>query len=180
MACEINAGYVLGCRDNTGGIRNIYILSGSLTTVDTDPTNDGLITGITGSGGFYTYQITKGTGNFTETTNTSIENGTIVYEQVIEAPFHKMESVLRNQIRVLAKNPAVKLVVETQNGTVDGVGRYFLIGQYNGATLTGGTGTTGTAMSDMNGYTLTFTGMEPEPAREIEDFPAALSGLTIL
>jgi hypothetical protein len=179
MACEISAGYTLGCRDNTGGIRNIYILSGSISGVTLDANDEGLITDIAGSGIWYTYQIVKGTGNFTETTNTSIENGTTVYEQVVEAPFHKMQSVLRNQIRVLAKNSAIKVVVETQNGTVDGIGRYFLIGQFNGATLTGGTGTTGTALSDMNAYTLQFTGMEPEPAREIDDFPNALTGQTI-
>ena len=33
MACEITSGFQLACRDNTGGIKNIYILSGSVSTV---------------------------------------------------------------------------------------------------------------------------------------------------
>ena len=28
--CDITTGFTLGCRDNTGGLKNIYILSGSI------------------------------------------------------------------------------------------------------------------------------------------------------
>jgi hypothetical protein len=28
--CDIVSGFTLGCRDNTGGLKNIYILSGSI------------------------------------------------------------------------------------------------------------------------------------------------------
>ena len=28
--CDITSGFTLGCRDNTGGLKNIYILSGSI------------------------------------------------------------------------------------------------------------------------------------------------------
>ena len=34
MACDITSGFTLGCRDNSGGIKNIYILSGSITSID--------------------------------------------------------------------------------------------------------------------------------------------------
>jgi hypothetical protein len=33
MACDITAGFSLGCRDNAGGIKTLYILSGSVTTI---------------------------------------------------------------------------------------------------------------------------------------------------
>ena len=39
MACDITSGFALGCRDNTGGIKAIYILSGSNLS--------GALTGIT-------------------------------------------------------------------------------------------------------------------------------------
>ena len=43
-----------------------------------------------------------------------------------------------------------------------------------------GAGATGTAFGDLNGYTLTFTSQEPEPASEIDGFAdAILSGITI-
>ena len=179
MACDITSGFTLGCRDNSGGIKNIYILSGSLTTVT--GYENGYITGITGSGEFFKFELAKQTGDFTETINASTENGTVFYEQVANAPFHKMQSSTRNQIKVLAQNPALKVIVETNNGQDDGIGVFFLAGQQNGMTLSGGTGQTGTAFGDLNGYSLTFTGQEPLPASEISgsNLAGVLSGITV-
>jgi len=179
MACDITSGFTLGCRDNSGGIKNIYILSGSIDTVG--GYTNGYITGITGSGVFYKFELAKQTGDFTETINASTENGTVFYEQVINSPFHKMQSSTRNQIKVLAQNPALKVVVETNNGQDDGIGVLFLAGQQNGMTLSGGTGQTGTAFGDLNGYSLTFTGQEPLPASEVSGSSLAdvLDGITV-
>ena len=179
MACDITSGFTLGCRDNSGGIKNIYILSGSLTTVT--GYENGFITGITGSGVFYKFELAKQTGDFTETINASTENGTVFYEQVANAPFHKMQSATRNQIKVLAQNPALKVLVETNNGQDDGIGVFFLAGQQNGMTLSGGTGQTGTAFGDLNGYSLTFTGQEPLPASEVSgsNLTGVLDGITV-
>jgi hypothetical protein len=180
MACDITSGFELECRDSIGGIRNIYILSGSATTVDGD--ENGLISGITGSGTFYRFELQRQSGDYTETINPSDENGTVFYEQVINAPFHKLQSKTRNQVKILAQNPNLKIIVETNNGTDDNVGTFFYIGQKNGALLSGGTGATGTAYGDLNGYTLTFTGREPYPASEIDasdGLAARLSGISV-
>lgn len=179
MSCDITSGFTLGCRDNSGGIKNIYILSGSIDTVE--GYTNGFITAISGSGTFYKFELAKQTGDFTETINASTENGTVFYEQVINSPFHKMQSSTRNQIKVLAQNPALKIAVETNNGQDDGIGVLFLAGQQNGMTLSGGTGQTGTAFGDLNGYSLTFTGQEPLPASEISgsSLSGILSGITV-
>lgn len=178
MACDITSGYTLGCRDNTGGIKNIYILSGSVAGLTGEDV--GLITDISGSGTFYKYELTRQTGDYTETINASLENGTVFYEQAVNAPFHKMASALRNQIKILAQNPNLKVIVETNNGEDSTAGKYFYLGQANGLTLSGGTGATGTAFGDMNGYTLTFTGQEPLPASEItQPLSGSLTGITL-
>ncbi len=179
MACDITSGFTLGCRDNSGGIKNIYILSGSIDTVT--GYENGYITDIDGAGTFYKFELAKQTGDLTETINASTENGTVFYEQVINAPFHKMQSSTRNQIKVLAQNPALKVVVETNNGQDDGIGVLFLAGQQNGMTLSGGTGQTGTAFGDLNGYSLTFTGQEPLPASEVSgsSLEDVLTGITL-
>jgi hypothetical protein len=92
-----------------------------------------------------------------------------------------MQSSTRNQIKILAQNPALKIVVETNNGQDDGIGTLFLVGQQNGATLSGGTGQTGTGFGDLNGYSLTFTGQEPLPASEISgsNLSAVLTGIDV-
>jgi hypothetical protein len=178
--CDITSGFTLGCRDNTGGIKNLFILSGSVDDI-TGSGATGLISAISGSGTFFKFELTRQTGDFTETINGSTENGTVFYEQEVNASFHKMQSATRNQVRLLAKNPALKLIVETNNGSVDGVGKFFLLGEENGLALNGGQGQTGTAFGDANAYELTFTGQEPNPASEISgsDLSAVLSGITI-
>jgi len=176
--CDITSGFTLGCRDNSGGIKNLYILSGSITSV-TDA-SEGLISGITGSGEFFQYELFRQTSDFSEAISATPENGTVFYEQSVQAVFFKLQSSTRNQVRVLAKNPDLKIIVETNNGSQDGVGRYWLLGEENGVQLLSGTGATGTAFGDLNGYSLTFTGQEPEPASEISgSLSDALSGITL-
>ena len=178
MACDITSGYTLGCRDNTGGIKNVYILSGSVAGLTGEDV--GLITEISGSGTFYKYELTRQTGDYTETINASLENGTVFYEQVVNAPFHKMESTLRKKIKILEKNPALKIIVETNNGEDATAGKFFYLGQQNGLSLSGGSGATGTAFGDMNGYTLTFTGQEPLPASEVTaPLASSLTGIAV-
>jgi hypothetical protein len=178
MSCDITSGFTLGCRDNTGGIKNLYILSGSITSV-TDA-SEGLISGITGSGEFFQYELFRQTSDFSEAISATPENGTVFYEQSVNAVFFKLQSSTRNQVRVLAKNPDLKIIVETNNGSEDGIGKYWLLGEQNGVQLLSGTGATGTAFGDLNGYSLTFTGQEPEPASEISGSLAdALSGITL-
>jgi len=176
--CDITSGFSLGCRDNTGGIKNLYILSGSIDTVN--DASEGLISGITGSGELFKFELFRQTSDFSEAISATPENGTVFYEQTVNATFFKLQSATRNQVRVLAKNPDLKVIVETNNGSQDGVGRYWLLGEENGVQLLSGTGATGTAFGDLNGYTLTFTGQEPEPASEISgSLTDAVSGITV-
>ena len=139
-----------------------------------------MITSITGSGTFYKFELFRQTSNYSETISSTPENGTVFYEQSVTAVFFKLQSATRNKVKVLAQNPDLKIVVETNNGASDGVGQFFLIGEDTGAQLINGTSATGTAFGDLNGYTLTFTSQEPEPASEIDGFAnAILSGITI-
>ena len=94
-----------------------------------------------------------------------------------------MQTSVRNQVRVLAQNPSLEIIIETQNGSENGAARWFLMGQVNGAQLLSGTSQTGTAFSDLNGYNLIFSGNEPNPASEVSgsssSFTGSLSGITI-
>lgn len=176
--CDITSGFTLGCRDNTGGIANLYILSGSIDSVV--DASEGLIETISGSGELFQFELFRQTSDFSEAITSTPENGTVFYEQSLNAVFFKLQSSTRNQVKVLAQNPNLKIIVETNNGTVDGVGRYWLLGQDRGMQLLSGTGATGTAFGDLNGYSLTFTGQEPNPASEISgSLAGALSGITL-
>ena len=180
MPCDITSGFQLGCRDNTGGLKSIYILSGSITSISG---SQGLITAISGSGVWYEFQLFRQTSNYSEELVATPENGTIVYNQTCNAVFFKMQTSVRNQVRVLAQNPNLAIIIETQNGSETGAARWFLMGQVNGSQLLSGTAQTGTAFSDLNGYNLVFSGNEPNPASEVSGsattFTGSLSGMTI-
>ena len=176
MACDISSGFSLACRDNSGGIKNIYILSGSTPAIT--ESSEGLISDLSGTGVFYKFELTKNVGDFTETPTVSLENGTVFYDQIINVAFHKLQSSIRNQVKVLAQNPDLKIIVETNNGVeTPYTGRYLYVGNRRGATLSGGAGATGTAFGDANQYALSFQGIEPEPAEEISSSDGTLTGV---
>lgn len=176
--CDITSGFTLGCRDNVGGITNLYILSGSIDSVTY--ASEGLIDAISGSGEFFKFELFRQTSDYSEAITSTPENGTVYYEQTVNAVFFKLQSSTRNQVKVLAQNPNLKVIVQTNNGTVDGVGQYWLLGQDRGMQLLSGTGATGTSFGDLSGYNLTFTGQEPNPASEISgSLVGVLSGITL-
>jgi hypothetical protein len=180
MACDITSGFTLGCRDNVGSIKQIYILSGSVSSVS--DASEGLINAITGSGNFYTFELFRETSDYAENVTVAPENGTVVYEQTVNAVFFKMQTSTRNQIKVLAQNPDIKMIVETNNQ--DNTSKYVYVGEEYGVQLLSSAGGTGTLFGDRNGYTLTFTGREPNPAAFVSastetELTALLSGITI-
>jgi len=192
--CQVSGAFGLGCRDNTGGVKSIYILGmdntteGKLETVThlNAPYTDGddTIIGITGSGTFYKFEVFRQTSDFTENITSTPENGTVFYDQALNAVFFKMQQKTRNAVKELAKNPDLKIVIETNNGSEDGSAKWFLMGETNGAQLLSGNGQTGTAFGDMNGYMLTFSAQEPFPMSEVSgsasSFAATLSGITVV
>ena len=178
--CDITSGFTLGCRDNVGSIKQIYILSGSVDAV-TDA-SEGLINDLSGSGVFYTFELFRETSDYAENVTVAPENGTVVYEQTVNAVFFKMQTSTRNQIKVLAQNPTIRMIVETNN--TDNTSKYVYVGEDYGMQLLTSAGGTGTLFGDRNGYTLTFTGREPAPASFISasnatELAAALTGITI-
>ena len=180
MACDITSGFTLGCRDNVGSIKQIYILSGSVTSV-TDA-SEGLIQTISGSGVFYQFELFRETSDYSENVTVAPENGTVVYDQTVNAVFFKMQTATRNQIKVLAQNPAIRMIVETNNES--NTSKYVYLGEDYGVQLLTSAGGTGTLFGDRNGYTLTFTGREPNPASFVSastetQLLARLSGITI-
>ena len=177
MACDLTLGRKEPCKDVVGGIKNVYFTDfgdfGTVTLTDDE------ITDMSGTFTAFKYEV-KGNSSLEQTVNASRENGTVFYEQTVNAVFFKLQSSTRNQVKVLAQNPDLKMIVETNNGSVDGVGRYWLLGEDRGMQLLSGTGATGTAFGDLNGYTLTFTGQEPNPASEISgSLSGSLSGITL-
>lgn len=159
MACSIAQGNELGCRDSVGGIETIYITE--FENVTSITSSSGQISAITKSGGtsFKVFKLEKENAEFTEAINSSVENGTLFYEQTLSFTMKKMSASNRNNIRNIAQN-RLMVIVKDNNGT------YWVMGETRGADLTGdNSAKTGKAFGDMNGYSLTLVGKEPAPAQ---------------
>lgn len=158
MACILNEGWDLGCRDNTGGVQRILIKSfGASQSYTYDV--DGQIATASYAETFYEFEQTSEVAEFVQEGQHSIENGTNFYNQTVNLVFHKYQAQLRDLIYVLAQKE-VLILVQDQNGN------WFMIGEQNGANLTASTGNVGKAYGDMNGATVTFLAKEPTPARQ--------------
>jgi hypothetical protein len=166
MSCYISSGVDLGCSDGIGGIKSIWVLGASgatapdVTAVAVTGTT-GPITGITGSGVWYNFELKRNTSSLSQNTTKNFENGTIYWEQVLTAVLFKYDQDKRNQLLVLGQNDQTQIIAIDQNDT-----QYYL-GQVNGLYLSGGSAATGTAFGDRNGFELIFTGQEAEPANVV-------------
>jgi hypothetical protein len=158
MSCDISAGRTLPCKDQVGGLKNVYFANyGVIST--TLSANDSIdATEFTGDA-FFQYEL-KGNSSLTQNIQTSRENGTTAFEQVLELTLPKLSATDNQAVKLLSFGRP-HIVVEDYNGN------FFLIGREHGADVTGGTIVTGAAMGDLSGYTLTFSAMERIPANLI-------------
>jgi hypothetical protein len=165
MSCFITSGEALGCSDSIGGIKKVYIVGGATGEVTGYTYNvDGAITGATSAAGttLYGFELKRNTSSLTQNVTKSYENGTVYFEQVLEVVLFKYDQEKRDKMKVLAQNDNLQIVAVDQNDV------QYLLGQVNKSYLSGGAATSGLALGDRNGFSLTFTAQEAEPARVIE------------
>lgn len=159
MACTLTVtGRSLPCRDALGGVKKVWIgttaFDSALWLYD-DSTGE---VGSTISGTVAKDFVSpKNTSSFTQTINSSIENGTVFYSQVLSLVCNKPVAADVKELTNLGKGRLVILVQDMNDN-------YFVMGHTRGAELSGGTFSTGTALGDMNGFTLEFTAEEAIPA----------------
>lgn len=168
MACELTKGRALDCRDGIGGIKAVYFVQ--LADITTFTTAAGVLTELVITSNLFKYNLARGTGSYTESVNVSTENGTLFFQPEVNIKLHKMTTADQNELKLLAQNRRLVIFVETNNVNASGKRTILCAGGVNGMELTAGTVQSGVAFGDMNGYDLTFTGMEPDTALVVEDY----------
>ena len=160
MACDIATGRFEPCKDSVGGINAVYFVNyGTIASVSYSSASSDVIDSVTGTPYVYKYDV-RGNSTYTENIQSSRENGTTAFEQVLELTLKKLTKEDHKKIKLLSFGRP-NILIEDNNGNV------FLSGLEYGSDVTGGTVVTGGAMGDMSGYTLTFTGLEKSPANFI-------------
>jgi len=173
MACNITSALALDCMNSIGGLKTAYILAGTITS--TTENISGEITDIVGSGSFYQFELAKDTAFYNETITVSNVNGTVFYQGELTIVLQKMSAEKRNQILLLAANRDLRIAFEDNNGIS------YIAGLTRGMVMSSGTAATGTAVGDLNGYTLVFQSQEPASAGILDGTVAdVVTGITVV
>jgi len=159
MACTITSNFTLGCNDGVGGIDKVYIANYSASTTYT-VSADNTITGITSGGTFYSHEMPKEASSFVENSTTSGEFGANSTEQLLTLRFNKNSADIRNRVLLLMQG-RTRVIVKYVSG------KYFLMGKSFGVDATTGTGTSGKAFTEGNGWVVVLRSTEIAPADEM-------------
>jgi len=170
MACNLSAGRNEVCKESIGGIQGVYFLN--YTTGSFTKNGNGEVTSLSGSTVYY-YQL-KGNSTYTETVNSSRDNGTTFFNQELVLNLKKLTNEMTTQLKLMAYGRP-QIIIWTNNGDA------LLVGEKLGADVTAGTIQTGGALGDLYGYSVTFTGMEQLPAAFLSGSTTsnAFAGMTV-
>jgi hypothetical protein len=167
MSCDITNGRIEQCKDSVSGLKAIYFINyDDLNSDDVtyDATDTDLITDWTPLGAsamnLYKYEL-KGTNSFETTINSSRENGTTFFQQTLTIQLKRQDVTTHKNVKLLAYGRP-RIVVRTMTD------QFFLMGLTQGADVTAGTVSSGSALGDFNGYNLTFEAMEVSPANFLD------------
>ena len=155
MSCNISLtqGFALDCKDSVGGVKSNHLIDWASTGFTTA---SGEVTATTvASGDVYTYELPKGVGSLTTTTNVSSENGTVFNQADVVGRLRKLSTAKRNELKLLAQSRVFCIVRDNNDN-------YWLVGKEYGCDLTAKTSETGVAMGDLNGYNFTLSAIEAE------------------
>jgi hypothetical protein len=163
MPCLLTQSIALDCKDAIGGIKSIHLVNWAKTGFTVA---SGEVTATTiVSGDVYTYDIPKATGSMVNTTNVSVENGTVYNSTDVVFRLRRMSTTKRNEMKLLAQGRTFCIVKNNND-------EYWLVGKESGCDVNSMVANTGTGFGDANGYEITLQAMDIEQ-------PYKLSGAVV-
>ena len=154
MSCNSHtlAGIGLGCKDNMGGIKEVYLIKDSeVTDIQLDEGGSAVASiTLADSAAFKTYKFRKGTSSMSSTMTTDEAAGTMSIQTDLALQFSKMETAKRLEIMAMCMDSLKGIVLDSN-------GKYWLLGYDYPITASAATGNTGTAFADFGGYNITLT-----------------------
>jgi len=171
MACDISNGRIEQCKDSVSGLKAIYIinydkLNSDSVSYETATGQEDVIDSWTPiddtvSLNLYKYELKSTSNSFTTQINSSRDNGTTFFTQTLVANLKRQDAVTTRNVKILSYGRP-RIVCRTMTD------QFFLMGLDQGADVSAGEISTGAALGDFNGYSLTFTAEEELPANFID------------
>jgi hypothetical protein len=151
MACDISKGRLEACKESVGGIKNLYIAN----------YNSAMYAGM---------EVRGDNNTFEETNENSRDNGTSFWTQSGSFVIKAQNAETMMQLKLLSYGRP-HIIIEDYNG------KFRMAGAQNGVEVSVNT-STGGAMGDLYGYTISFEGREVLPALFILDTLVAVGSLS--
>lgn len=151
MACVLNSGRLLPCKDGVGGITAVYFFDYDSLTIAYDVTNTNVIDSL-GVTTCYKFDV-KSASSLEQTLTASSDNGTTFADQVLNLVLQRLNHETDDQLKLMAYGRN-HIAVEYRTGET------VLVGAEFGASLETSAASSGAAMGDLQGYTLTVNAQE--------------------
>ena len=171
MGCDITAGRIEQCKDSVSGLKAIYVINYDKLNSDAvaysvvagyedqiltwTPTDTSVALNL------YKFELKSTTNSFTTAIESSRDNGTTFFSQTLVAALKRQDAVTTKNVKLLAYGRP-RIVVRTMTD------QFFLMGLDQGADVSAGEISSGAALGDFNGYSLTFLAQEEMPANFID------------
>ena len=157
MACDISLGRLEPCKDSVGGLKALYFINFDSDLYDNAVKDtDEIITGFgLTTANAYKYEL-RGANTFDEANEVSKENGTSFWTGTGTVVLKKQDAITRKELKLMSYGRPI-VISEGYDGS------FKIYGLENGCDVSVNTAS-GAAMGDLNGYNLTITAQEKEPA----------------
>lgn len=144
---------------NSGGIFNVYINDHTFITSITASASTHMITGLTASSNFATYEFNRNVGNVLTSPKIDFLNGSTYFENTLNIVLARREASKSASLQILGEGQRfLDIIVLDANGT------YWY---YENMQLSGGDEDSGTARADGSKYAVTFIGESDHRPYEI-------------
>ena len=160
MSCDITLGRKEACKENVGGLKAVYFVNFDPTLYSSATFTSLEISGLLSSTPAFKYELKADGNTYEEANENSRDNGTSFFTQTGNLVVKVQDAATHAELTLLSYGRP-HVIIEDYNG------KFRLAGAENGVEVSVGT-TSGGAMGDLSGYSISFEGMERKMATFID------------
>lgn len=156
MACELATGFTLDCKNGVGGVKAIW-LGEWVDGIGLSTNVGGEITGLSDITNLYKYDLPPQTADFKDVVSYNKEAGTYFYTQTCNIMLHKLSVSKRTELANVVTARLVLFVLDANDNL-------WVCDPSRPVDVTAFEASSGKALGDANGYSITFTCEAPNSA----------------
>lgn len=170
MACALTQGYTyIGCKGSLSGLDEVRLTEFANVTAITVTANVVTAITMTASTKFRKYVLDKDMGMDSDDLAFTPGTGTITYTHKVDFTIKGQTTTVKQEIELVAKN-VLLIITKRRDGT------YWLFGRTKGMDLMTASSGTAKEAAGFTGHNLSFQGLEPNFALEVDS--TIIAGIT--